>query len=1210
MLDDALARERIVRDLETTFLIEAGAGSGKTTSLIGRMLALIETGSARAGEIAAITFTRKAADELKTRFRLELERRIRSASVEPGEPLARLQQALREADRCTVATIHSFCGQLLRERPVEAGLDPQFRELDDDEAEAFLHAAWDDYLLQRTTSGVQRAAATVITAAAAVAQQQAGDAAEPAAAVAEQQVGDAAEPAWAVSQQQEGDASEPAAAVAQQQERDAAELAAAVAEQQTGDTAEPASTPTPSLAELNSLGIHVEDLRQVYLRACEYRDVTVVTNPTPRPDFDLIRLSLPPMLEEAVAYIPSQKPDKGWDALQELVRDGRNLIRLHGLNDDLHVLELAKRFEKKLNVTQVRWTDKEKAREFRDRFQHWQITVLQPFLSSWREHIYPLALRFVLPAVEHAAQLRSERGLLDFQDLLMRAAALLREHAEVRAFFSERYTRLFVDEFQDTDPIQAELMFLLTGADPEQSDWRRAVPKPGSLFVVGDPKQSIYRFRRADISIYNGVKARMAVCGEVLQLVSNFRSVQAIGRFVNYEFNSRFPRTETEQQAAFVKMATTAPDPSDRKRALHGVHTITISKLPGGKEAIAEEDAERVATYIAWACKGNLLIQERGQGGLTLRKAEPGDFLILLKRREFIQLYAEKLELYGVPSVTSGSAARFEEIGVLALLAQSLSDPDDRIALLAVLKGMLFSASDNALYHYKMEGFPLTYRYLPERTEVSEIAMPTYVALERLAAYAAEVRGNTPALSVLLRIMEELGLLPLAAVRTSGSMRAGTIVKLLHQLQEDPLACGSWSELSARLAALASENGTECGELFAGRRSAVQVMNLHKAKGLEAPVVLLACPAGEFDHDASEHVDRVSGEEAKGYFTITRRVGYQDEMIAHPPGWTELAERERLFLNAEKERLLYVAVTRPKQLLIVSRYPDRPAIDPWSPLESSLVDARELHIPELEPAAPEQYNAWHDQVAEDRAAQQLLTRLARPTYRTASVTELAKSGQAQPPRPAEGRGMAFGSTVHRCIELLGQGQPLAGLEPRIRLIAEEEGMDAVLLPEVRLMLEQVLAHPLWQRAGAARRRVHELALRTVRNAHSLTDDVDAHAGTNAEARAAAALTNAEEQLSLADSVLEAPAAPRFSLTSHNPDTLHLKGVIDFLFEEEDGWVIVDFKTDIFEPGDEALFTAFYRPQVEAYGQELERSFGLKVKETGLYFLHTNKYAAL
>ncbi|AIQ56187.1 UvrD-helicase domain-containing protein [Paenibacillus borealis] len=1079
MVDDRAARERIAEILDRTLMVEAGAGSGKTTSLVGRMIALIESGNAMAEQIAAITFTRKAADELKSRFRLELERRIRKA-IEPQKAL--LQRALQEIDRCYIGTIHSFCGRLLRERPIEARLDPMFREIEEDEANLLQDQCWDEYLVSLIENG-----------------------------------------------------------------------------QENG------------MADLASLHVNVEDLRQVYKRVCGYTDVHIETVAAPRPDFALIRLSLPQMIAEAGHYIPTQKPAQGWDALQTMVRDGRRLLILHGLDDDMRILQLALMFERKINVTLNRWTDSAMAKEYKIMFMEWQSRVLCPFLGAWREYLYPQLIDFVRPAVAYGAHKRNELGVLDFQDLLMRATALLREHEHVRLFFATRYTRLFVDEFQDTDPIQAELMFLLTGDDPKEANWRRITPKPGSLFIVGDPKQSIYRFRRADISTYNWVKNKISSCGEVLQLSANFRSIHHLGQFTNDEFNARFPEAESEHQAAFVHMDTRTTNPENGVQ--HGVYTMTYAKMAGGQAAIAEADADRAARYIAWACSGQLKIQEKqpgSDGGFLVRDATPSDFLVLLKRKDFLHLYAAKLEQYGVPSVTAGSSAIYEEIGALAVLASCLNDLGDPVSLLAVLKGILFSCSDNALFHYKMQGFPITYTTLPNRAEVGTIALPVYEALVRLAEYADLIR-KMPALPALLHIIEDLGMIPLAAVSMTGRARAGTLIKLLHLLHKDSLVAASWPELSSYLMRVVKEAKLECGDLFAGEQDAVRIMNLHKAKGLEAPVVILACPCGESDHDAEEHVDRM-GDSARGYFSITRRRGYQEDVIAHPPGWQELAERERLYMNAEKERLLYVAATRAKQLMIISRYPDQPAKDPWSSFDSGIQEDIELDDPVVMPEVPSRYDGVHDEMADEDKGRQWRSRLAKPTYQTTSVTKLAKSGAVQPPRPLAGRGMAFGSVVHRCIELLGTGAESGQIELHIRMIAEEEGMDEALIPDVQTMLEDVVNHPLWRRAQAAKRMIHELPLRTVMT------DID----------------------------LETDA----STVGSTAKTLYLKGVIDFLFEEEDGWVVVDFKTDVYEEGQLAAFVEFYKPQIMAYRGELERAFGMTVKEMGLYFLHGNEYAVL
>ncbi|MET3289304.1 UNVERIFIED_CONTAM: ATP-dependent exoDNAse (exonuclease V) beta subunit [Brevibacillus sp. OAP136] len=144
MYDDQIARERILSDLDTTFLVEAGAGSGKTTSLVGRLINLVKSGKAEIDEIAAITFTNKATSELSARFRLKLEQEIKRA-VDDTER-GRLEQAIRQINQCFIGTIHAFCGKLLRERPIEAGLDPNFTQMENTEKQEFRDSCWDEYM--------------------------------------------------------------------------------------------------------------------------------------------------------------------------------------------------------------------------------------------------------------------------------------------------------------------------------------------------------------------------------------------------------------------------------------------------------------------------------------------------------------------------------------------------------------------------------------------------------------------------------------------------------------------------------------------------------------------------------------------------------------------------------------------------------------------------------------------------------------------------------------------------------------------------------------------------------------------------------------------------------------------------------------------------------------------------------------------------------
>lgn len=1095
---DQHARKRILEELNTTFLVEAGAGSGKTTSLVGRLLALIETGTAKIGRIAAITFTNKAADEMKERFRMALERK--AADVE-GETRERLEEALANLDQIFIGTIHAFCSSMLRERPIEARLDPSFEEMDEEANRAFHDQCWDEYLIRL-----------------------------------------------------------------QEEDREA-------------------------LASFGEVDIDVSILKKVYDRVSLFTDLQIPCESIQRPEFNLIRLSLLPMIEEASRFMPTVEPEKGWDNLQAKLRSANRLLRLSDGQDDRLMLTLAKMFDFKLDVKQYKWTDKKQAKAISEQFHDWQITVLYPFLQSWREYLYPKVIQFVLPALDYCRERRLQAGKLNFQDLLMAACRLLRDNPEVRAFFAGRYQRLMVDEFQDTDPVQAEMMFFLTGEsdDPNERNWRKLTPKPGSLFVVGDPKQSIYRFRRADISIYNEVKSRIQACGGVLHLNSNFRSVDAIGTFVNGQFVSKFPIRESEVQAAYVWMETNIPNPKVSKKANHGIYALTYPKIPGGKDAVAVVDAERIAATIAWACRdGNMHIQERDGATWVYREAQPSDFLILTRTRQYLHLYAEELEKRGVAAETVGSSALYPELHMLGQLVLYLADPSDHVAMLSVLRGSLFGISDKDLMAHRGQGYAWSIYRLPEEAE--ELGNPVTTALRKLREYAGWVK-ELSAWAALHRIIEDTGLLPYSNVQEAGANRSGTLIKMLELLQRDALLASDWHELAQTISAIRESQGMETASIYAGKGQAVRIMNVHKAKGLEAPIVFLACPCGDKDHDADQFVDR-SEAEAAGYFLIQQAKGFQKETIAQPVGWEAMSVRERAFMHAERDRLLYVAATRAKQMLVVSLYPDQPAKCPWSSLMDGMDHIRELDVPETNAGTGESDKEMELDIAsidlDVYLAQRELVfdQLRQPTYAEATVTGLTKNMGETPEWSANGRGQSFGSVIHKGLEAVGKGLPIIELPEYVQYLCQIEGVAEKDAGDALPTLREVLDSELWQRSQRAKQRLFEIPIMMIQSNGETT------------------------YYPTTEQTMSETAATALTQQSNNGFKLLVKGVIDFAFEEEDGWVIVDFKTDQLDKGKLHQFVRFYSTQVQVYAAAWSKTFGTQMKEVGLYFIGVQQYIRL
>ena len=265
----------------------------------------------------------------------------------------------------------------------------------------------------------------------------------------------------------------------------------------------------------------------------------------------------------------------------------------------------------------------------------------------------------------------------------------------MRRALQQKFQYLLVDEFQDTDPVQAEILFWLAEDGAASSatkkkraaDWRKVPLRPGALFVVGDPKQSIYRFRRADIDIYNIVRQRFSdpAVGRVVPLTLNFRSAPQLCNWANEVFQTRFPAEPTVHAPRFAAL-----DASDSNAALGGAFTLTHNC---DREALQEQDAEKIATYIR---------SEVDAGRRRFR-----DFLILTrKKRDRIAPYAHALKSLNIPVEVSGAGAFGEspEVEALTVLLRALADPQDALSLIAVLRGPLFGISDPELFAFKQAG--------------------------------------------------------------------------------------------------------------------------------------------------------------------------------------------------------------------------------------------------------------------------------------------------------------------------------------------------------------------------------------------------------------------------------------------------------------------------------------------------------------------------
>ena len=1019
--EDVRARVRILSDLDTSMMVEAGAGSGKTTSLVGRMAALVARGTA-VERIAAVTFTRKAANELRERFQVELERRFREGGDNP-EMAQRYDRALREIDRAFLGTIHAFCGRLLRERPLEVGLDPDFRELDEDEFAEAKQEFWRRW--------IERAS------------------------------------------------------------RDA----------------------DPDVVAARTLGVDLRALRTGFDQVIAYPDVQFPLPDSQAPDVTQCRRQLEVLLARAAEIMPRTQPGDGWDPLMTLIRRLHYSARVHDWQQLAAFCGALERMAPShCKPTQKRWSSdkagKQAAKQLGEDFLSFLEGPVAELLRCWREHRYPVVMRLLLGASEAFARERHATGRLCFEDLLLLTARLLREHPAARAGLGERYSHLLVDEFQDTDPVQAEICFLLTSAPGEGIDWRTATPRPGSLFVVGDPKQSIFRFRRADIQTYEMVRARLEQCGAVLKLTRNFRSVRPIETLVNTHFGTRFPAAPTAHQAPFSPLRT-------QRDGIDGDGVFRYPVTPDGrsKEAIAEADAQLVASWIA----------ERVGTGRNV----PRDFLLITYHKQAIAAYARALSARNIPSATTGAPLPQEhELRELITVLAALADPENSVAVVAALEGLFFGLSPADLYEGREAGLRFSVTHPPrDATHVVSLALGTLHEWWRAAQ-------RHPADVLVERILADTGLLYHAASQELGDARAGALLHIVEALRAGSLtgAPGIVDAMERIEILLRGEAGD--APLRPGRHDAVRIMNLHKAKGLEAEVVVLCAPSPLADHDPTVCIRR-DGDHATGGMLIEGEPRGRGAPIplAQPPRWDAMAADERLFGAAELDRLLYVAITRARRALVVASrvgpatsqaaFATSAADDQslWGSLAGTLATcATAIGLPAT--PAPGRRRVSGDCEALARRAAAAAERTASacaPTTRSVTVTESAKHEREE--RRAYdlaavngmGAGPAWGRAVHRSLEALGRGRRGASLQIFMHAVVRDEGLSTDVLPELAAMVAQVSGSAAWQRLTATGRLTVELPVM---------------------------------QCELLDGVM--------SLT---------EGVIDAAALGADGWVVVDWKTD-------------------------------------------------
>ena len=834
---DQRVRDRIRRDLDTTLVIEAAAGTGKTTELVNRIIAVIASGRARLRAIVAVTFTEKAAGELKLRLREEIDRACRDKTSFNDSEQSNLLAALEDLEETRIGTIHSFCSDLLRERPVEARVDPAFEVAAEDVAGNLFEAAferWFEETLKDPGPGMRR----LLRRRDAIQ----GEGPRPIARGA----------ANALREWRDFDASWERVAF----NRD---------------------------REIDGLVDDIEKLARVAEDG--------------RPD-DWLRRSLDEIsrpVAEAIRLEGSQR-ERDYDALEHVLC---SLVR---------------------NQNKFTWGSRGELFGERPRAEVLALrSALHARLLEFREaagkDLAPLLRKEMRPVTDYYEAFKQRAGVLDFLDLLLVARDLVRDNADVRADLQHRFTHIFIDEFQDTDPLQAEILLLLSSDDPAEANWEEVRPTPGKLFIVGDPKQSIYRFRRADVSLYQGLKTRLVKRGAALEhLTVSFRATRELQEMVNAAM-APLMSAETDTQPAYVPL----------QKFRDGVETqpaIVALPVPAPYSddgryirqwKIDESLPDATAAYVDW------LIH---QSGWTVTEREAPDkrvpiearhICILFRRlntfgRDVTRPYIRALEARHISHVLikGGSFNEREEVEAIRNLLGAIERPDDELVVFAALRGPVFALSDGALLEYRetQQGSLHPFRKLKEgaTAEVAQVGR----ALELLRDLHRG-RNRRPIADTIARVLNETRAHAGFAIWPTGEQALANVMRLMDMARRYEARGGATSfrgfvdELEERAE---RDEASEVPVVEEGTEG-VRIMTVHRAKGLEFPIVILADLTCKETREPSRHVN------PSKKLCAQRLAGYA------PLELLDNAEDEGRRDHEEAIRVLYVAATRARDLLVV-----------------------------------------------------------------------------------------------------------------------------------------------------------------------------------------------------------------------------------------------------------------------------------------------------
>ncbi len=826
--------QRKALDLERSLCVTAGAGAGKTWVLVERYLKLLESG-VPVSQILALTFTEKAAAEMKERVRKAL-------SEKEGEVW---KERLEEFNWCSISTFHSFCANLIRQYPLISGVAPRFQVLDDVNLSLMRAETFESLLNGEIGGNVSDSLIRSLT-----------------------WYG-----SWTMKDRLE-----------YMYER-RAEMAGWLEAHRSKDTLKAWAE------EMDGRALH-ERVDSLLSDAVFHSSLLTMS---------------------ALARTHSGQDDGGQKYLSNA---GPIIDRLLSGGTDLEMLELLRALddvESRKGMGSAKFFTKEAKVSLNDAYEIVKDALKDACLNEFNcgddaiertvESTYDLIRVYESYASAMEAAKRKANSI-DFGDMIATAQKLVRRE-DVVTSLRNRYLNLLVDEFQDTDPIQSMIVWAVAGDDPEDR-----------LFIVGDPKQSIYGFRSADVAMFQGAKRRLvekdAEAGVHLDV--NFRSTRQVVDLVNHVFSRLMVDEDRDYRFRYEGMCL-SPEKSNDVGSVELMLPAKPEKPVAGQIPVETmSEPELVAARIqAIVDDGNKTIYTDGAGKRLDggRRPEYGDITILLRARTHLKMFEKALRDRNIPYQVHKGLGFFERQEVMDVYntLRFLADSSDDVSTYGMLRSPYFAFSDEELYFIsRCKGFDLWSR-LRNMTENDPRSMEAVRTLDSWLSRA----GRMPIAELLHYVQLTSGISAVYAAQANSAQLQANLDKLTSMLRSAsadgicmPHQAVDWMENAMELAKLEGEAPMETSSI-----NAVNIMTVHASKGLEFPIVIVP----ELGSPPRSSTSSILFDDGIGLGLTVLGEDYKTTKNA-ALSLIEIEEKEK---DAEEmKRLLYVAMTRARDHLVLS----------------------------------------------------------------------------------------------------------------------------------------------------------------------------------------------------------------------------------------------------------------------------------------------------